>query len=77
MSYDVECCGVMLHVAVCHQLMTKDVEDECCTRTYDVASCTRMLQVVVGCLELPCDAVCCSMTSIDVVSHTGLLVGFS
>ena len=53
------------------------VVDEFCMRTYDVASCTRMLQVVIGCLELLGDAVCCSMTSIDVVSCTGLLVGFS
>ena len=49
----------------------------CTVLLIDVASCTGMLQVVVGCLELPCDAVCCSMTSIDVVSRIGLLVGFS
>ena len=41
--------------------MMQLVEDECCTRTYDVASCTGMLQAVLECSELQCDANCCCM----------------
>ena len=68
--------GVLWCDAACGCVLSLD-DYRCYKLQWFVASCIRMLQVVVGCLELLCDAVCFSMTSFDVVCCTVLLVGVS